>query len=143
MFEEDGWPEDYADEIKAILKDEPRAARNRVQALLKSRYQIFISEQRLRTYLGALDSSTIAGTADTAIEPSRRRTPKTDAEDGYEWLLLNEDRVIALLRTLGVVGATVLQRSIETECKLTVAIMPLRTFLYRHYAKHPMPNLSK
>ena len=144
MLEEDGLPEDYADQIKAILKDEPRAARNRVHALLKSRYQICISEERLRTYLASLDRSTIASPADTAIEPSRRKTtPKKDADDGYEWLLWNEDRVIALLKTLGVVGATVLQRSIETACKVTVAIRPLRTFLYRHYAKHPMPNLSK
>ena len=135
MVEEDGLPEDYADQIKAILKDEPKAERKRVHALLKSRYQVFISEKRLLTYLASLDRSTMASPANTAIDPSRRRTPKKDAEDGYEWLLWNEDRVIALLKTLGVVGDKLLQQTIETVCKVTVARQPLRTFLEKHYAK--------
>ena len=84
MVEEDGLPEDYADQIKAILKDEPKAGFDRVHTELTRLYQVVVSHKRLRTYLAYLDRSTIASTADTAIDPSRRLTPKKDAEDGYE-----------------------------------------------------------
>ena len=44
-------PEAYADQIKAILEEEPRAERVRVQSLPKSRYRIFVTTKRLWTYL--------------------------------------------------------------------------------------------
>ena len=93
MIDEDGRPEDYADQIKAILKDEPHAERGRVHSELKRLYQVVVPHKRLRTYLASLDRSTIASTAGTAIEPSRRRTPKQDGEHGSDWLLFNEDFV--------------------------------------------------
>ena len=119
--------------MRAIVEDEPRADYKRVHTELKRLYQVVVPHRRLRTYLASLGRSTIASTADTAIEASRRRTPKKDAEEVADWLMLNEDRVIALLKTLDAVGRKVMQRSVEAVCKVTVALQPLQTSLDKHY----------
>ena len=54
-FDEDGRPEGYADQIKAILKAVPHAKRCRVHSALKRLYQVVVSEKRLRTYLASLN----------------------------------------------------------------------------------------
>ena len=61
MLEDDGKPEDYVDEIATIVKAEPLADRERVHTELRRRYRVAISHKRLRTYLEALDRSSITG----------------------------------------------------------------------------------
>ena len=90
MLDDDGKPEDYADEIAAILKKEPHAGRIRVQSELQRLYRVSISMKRLETYLGSLDRSAIAGGAMSSDSIARRRSPKEDMEQGNEWPSLNE-----------------------------------------------------
>ena len=56
-------------------------------------------------------------------------------EQGADWLVLNEDRVYELLKTLGVCGCGKLQQTIREHCGVTIAQKPLRTFLDRSYGK--------
>ena len=56
-------------------------------------------------------------------------------ELGADWLLLNEDRVYELLRTLGVCGWDKLQQTIQQHCGTTIGHQPLKTFLGRAYGK--------
>ena len=126
MLDDDGRPEDYAEQIASILKAEPRADSRRVCAELKRLYRVVVSRRRMQTYLDALDRSTVA--SDVAMSSdsiARRRSPKDTMEQGGDWLLLNEDRVYELLKTLGVCGWDKLQQTIQEHCGVTIAPKPL------------------
>ena len=128
MLDDDGKPEAYADEIASILKAEPQASYERVHTELQRLYRVAVPHKRLRTYLDSLDRSTIASDA------ARRRSPH-EHDLGGEWLLLNEERVYELLKTLGVCGCDKLQQTILEHCGITIALQPLRTFLDRAYGQ--------
>ena len=59
MLDDDGKPEDYADEIACILKAEPSADYKPVCTELKRLYRVVVSHRRMRTYLDTLDLSLI------------------------------------------------------------------------------------
>ena len=56
-------------------------------------------------------------------------------EHDTDWLSLNEDRVIALLTTLGLCGWRKLQETVQEHCGVTIGDMALKTFLERTYGK--------
>jgi len=93
-----------------------------------------VSHERLRTYLDALDRSTITGGATSADDSiDRRRSPKDGGEQGSDWLFWNRDRVYELLVTLGYCGWHKLQETIQEHCGVTIGHQPLETFLEGAY----------
>ena len=136
MLDDDGRPEDYAEQIASILKAEPRADYMRVHTELKRLYRVVATHKRLRTYLDTLDRSTIASDAAMSSDSiARRRSPKDTMEQGSDWLLRNEDRVHGLLKTLGVCGYKNCGKQYWSTVELLLGATVWKLFLSGHMGR--------
>ena len=87
MLDDDGRPEDYAEQIASILKAEPRAGFDRLHTELRRLYRVVVSHQRLRTFLALLTDLLLSVMwlclSTLLLDGDRRKTQWSKATSGY------------------------------------------------------------